>query len=122
MGKLLLSLLVVFITTVGFWFFASEYQKDKVAALFDSSLERQCFEYHRSELKDPETAYLVNNGALRDLNLLKEENNRGEKLIAAEVRAKNSYGAYGIMRIECVASSEKINEAATLLMELRNEM
>lgn len=92
---------------IGGWMVLPNYQKDKVYALFDSSVSRQCFDYHRDKLKDPETAYLV-----------KEKVSALAETFYITVKAKNGYGAYGSVVLECKQKNGELNESAMFSMKI----
>lgn len=101
---------------------APTYQKDKLLALFDGSAERDCYEFQKQKLKDPETSYFVTNDKLRSGNLLTKTDSTGRRVIQAEARAKNSYGAYGPVIFECVVKGRNVDKKKTLDRELQAEI
>lgn len=95
---LLLGIIAGFIS----WVLAPNYQKDKLYGLVDFSVERQCFEYHRDALKDPETAYLV-----------KQNVNDGLNTFYIKVKARNAFGVYGDVKFRCAQKGAKFDASAT---------
>ncbi len=90
------------------WFVAPEYMKDKAYSLIDQdNVERQCFNYFKDKLKDPETAYLIKTGV-----------KQYEQDFQIRVRAKNSYGAYDHVRLSCHAKNGKLDRPTMLKNEV----
>ena len=87
---------------------APEYMKDRVlgVATFATS-ERRCFNFHKPDFKDPETAYLEESYVWSKddhANYGGSENDTFSKydaVIRVKVRAKNSMAAYTSEYIEC---------------------
>ncbi|MGL0958492.1 hypothetical protein ACSTD9_03355 [Vibrio vulnificus] len=103
-----IAMVVITVLSFGAWFNASEYRKDRIKSLFDSTIERACFESIRERLNDPETAYLIRDNALRDENLNRRPDVYGERKIKIDIRAKNAFGAYIVQRFQCTAVGKEI--------------
>ena len=101
---------VVLTAVVGLNIVLLDYQKDKVKGFFTFyKPERVCFNYQKSALKDPESAYLYSFDAAG----LPET-------ITITAKAKNSYGAYVDMTAECVLlRSGEIDEMEMVLRKLK---
>ncbi|MBN8107739.1 hypothetical protein [Vibrio vulnificus] len=103
-----IAMVVMPIILWGAWFNASEHSKDRIKSLFDSTIERACFESIKGRLNDPETAYLIKDESLRNANLLDRPDVYGERTIKIDIRAKNAFGAYVVQRFECTAVGKEI--------------
>ncbi|EOB9552176.1 hypothetical protein ACIX9V_000037 [Vibrio vulnificus] len=90
------------------WLDVPEHRKDRIKSLFDSTIERACFESIRDRLNDPETAYLIRDNDLRNENLNRRPDVYGERKIKIDIRAKNAFGAYIVQRFQCTAVGKEI--------------
>lgn len=98
--KILFGMAAVAAATLAaaFMLFAQDYQKDKVKGLLTfSTNERQCFNHHVREFKDPSTAFLA------------DSVETGTAVIIT-VMAKNGYGAYGETLEACRLNAGEFDE------------
>lgn len=108
----------------GFMFFAPDYQRDKVVAIFTaSSDERKCFNFHKDHFKDPSTAYLVDSYIRTKEEELESSNmdplfNDYEAVLTVKAQAKNGYGAYGPIYVECPLVNGKFDEISSVIARL----
>lgn len=106
MSKPLIGLFLILILG---WFISPQPLKGKVYSLIDNNIERQCFDYYKSSLDDPETAYLVE----RDIPAQTRN-------YSIQVKAKNEFGAYQSISFDCKSLNGELDRAATLRSEVAN--
>lgn len=108
------------------WFFAPEYQKDKVVGIFSSgSDERKCFNFYKDDFKDPSSAYFVNSYIWSKENELKYSKpnydpifDKYDSILRVEAQAKNGFGAYGPVHVECPLVDGKFNKHAARMRRI----
>jgi hypothetical protein len=123
--KIISGLLLLAAIFGGFMFFAPEYQRDKVVAVFTAATdERKCFNFHKKHFKDPSTAYLVDS-YIRTKEKEQEYLSNIDPMIdkygavlTVSVQAKNGYGAYAPVYVECPLVDGKFDEFSALIARL----
>jgi hypothetical protein len=117
-GRTAVFAVVLVFLTVGYIFFlAPRYQRDKFIGLITAGTdERKCFNFHKDTFKDPESAYVVDSyvwtkenemkyGASSPNPVFKEY----DAVLRVRLQAKNGFGAYGSMVVECPLKNGKFD-------------
>lgn len=127
--KKIIIVLVVFVIAGGtFWVIGPNYQKDKIVGIFTAAnSDRKCFNFYKEYFKDPETAYFVDSYIWSKESELKYSNkpnkvfDKYDAVVRVEVQAKNGFGAYGKLYIECPLVEGKFDEHAAFMHRLDQE-
>ena len=107
LGLLIGLLLLAFLS----WVVSPPHIKDKIVGIGTFfTMERQCFNSHKSDFIDPYSAYEDQEYTLVT-----------ESLVKLKVRAKNRMGAYIADNVECPILDGKISKTDNLLYRLNSE-
>lgn len=126
MKKIIITSLII-TTVIVAWLLLPPHQKDKFNALImPNTPERQCYELYKNDLKDPYTAYLESSyiwtKELEMKSSMKPDKkfDKYDEFIVVKVRAKNGFGAYGVVRFECplVQGSFRYSDAMAFKMNI----
>lgn len=107
---------------ISFLFFLPKYQVDKLKGLvFSQTDERQCFNFHKDYLNDPESAYVVDSYLWTKVDEFKVNQNPAsifalyDTLLKVKVKAKNKYGAYVDTLLVCPLVDGSFDKLAALV-------
>lgn len=106
--------------------FGEPYQKDRLVGAFTFGTNaRQCFSLYRDILKDADTAYVAGSYVwTKDLERrvsgarIDPKYDLWPEILHVTVKAKNSFGAYGDVVIECPLQDGRVDRASTLRHQL----
>lgn len=115
----IVSLIITSLLFGLFWIVAPAYMKDKVVGLITfPSAERQCFNYHKDNFKDPDTAYIKVSSILTKNEGMAimggnpyEIYEKFDSYVVVNVQAKNSMGGYGSELIKCPLVDNRFDRA-----------
>ncbi len=125
MKKVIVALFVFVLACSAFWTVGPNYQKDKIIGIFTASnSDRQCFNFYKEHFKDPETAYFVDSYVWSKESELEYSKNpdkvfeKYDAVVRVDVQAKNGFGAYGKLYIECPLVDGKFDDHAAFMHRL----
>ncbi|MGA7179246.1 MAG: hypothetical protein WBX11_06630 [Thiobacillaceae bacterium] len=99
-----------------FWLLAPANVRDRAIGLLTfASSERQCFNYHKKDFNDPDSAYVDSSY----VSTRKIENER--VLLRVKVKAKNLMGGYVTEYVECALVRGNVDESATEMARLEEK-
>lgn len=101
--------------------------KDKIIGLATFYTdERKCFNHHKETLKDPSSAYLVSSFIhTKELEKSIRPNNmdpafdKYDEILYVKIQAKNVFGAYGSMYVECPLVNGKFSDHEAFMHRMK---
>lgn len=118
----------ILLASVISWQISPPHIKDRLIGVSTIlSNERQCFNFHKDRYKDPHTAYILSSYVKTkedEIRLNPKPDIKFEKydsFIIVITRAKNSFGAYGDLVIECPLIDGQFNETQALIHSINTK-
>lgn len=128
MKKIIIAATFIAVAGGVFWLIGPNYQKDKIVGIFTAlNTDRKCFNFYKEYFKDPETAYFVDSyiwskeDALKYSRKLDKVFEKYDSVVRVEVQAKNGFGAYGQLYIECPLVNGDFDRHAAFMHRLNQE-
>lgn len=123
MAKVVYGILFLVIAGSYFVIFVPPKEKEKLAKLVTNNTnEQKCFDYSKDYFKDPKSAEIIGSYITNEKSTssssdpFEEAQKKYREIISVAVRAKNGYGAYGTININCAIIDGEFDEVSTLLM------
>jgi hypothetical protein len=117
-------LLISLVAVISLSVFLPRYQTDKLKGIvFSHTDERQCFNFHKEFLNDPESAYIVDSYLWTKIDEFKINQNPAsifalyDTLLKVKVKAKNKYGAYVDTLLVCPLVDGNFDKLAALILK-----